>query len=227
MAAKMAIKDVARVLKLELSEANRLAKMVPEAPKMTLKKAYKENPDLEKEKQSLNPLISKTIQFAETLEGSIRQTGVHACGILISRDPLTDHIPIMPTEGESLMTTQYDGHFVEPIGLIKMDFLGLRTLSIIKTCLDNIKKSKHIVLNENEIPLDDEETFKLFTRGRYHRAVPVRVARNEKTPPPSSPTVSRTWLHEPPLCSVRGLWSISLPSSGANTAKNPLNTTIR
>ena len=161
MAAKMAIKDVARVLKLELSEANRLAKMVPEAPKMTLKKAYKENPDLEKEKQSLNPLISKTIQFAETLEGSIRQTGVHACGILISRD----HIPIMPTEGESLMTTQYDGHFVEPIGLIKMDFLGLRTLSIIKTCLDNIKKSKHIVLNENEIPLDDEETFKLFTRG--------------------------------------------------------------
>mgnify|MGYP001031875001 FL=1 len=165
MAAKMAIKDVARGLKLELSEANRLAKMVPEAPKMTLKKAYKENPDLEKEKQSLNPLISKTIQFAETLEGSIRQTGVHACGILISRDPLTDHIPIMPTEGESLMTTQYDGHFVEPIGLIKMDFLGLRTLSIIKTCLDNIKKSKHIVLNENEIPLDDEETFKLFTRG--------------------------------------------------------------
>ena len=165
MAAKMAIKDVARVLKLDLSEANRLAKMVPEAPKMTLKKAYKENPDLEKEKQSLNPLISKTIQFAETLEGSIRQTGVHACGILISRDPLTDHIPIMPTEGESLMTTQYDGHFVEPIGLIKMDFLGLRTLSIIKTCLDNIKKSKHIVLNENEIPLDDEETFKLFTRG--------------------------------------------------------------
>lgn len=165
MAAKMAIKDVARVLKLELSEANRLAKMVPDAPKMTLKKAYKENPDLEKEKQSHNPLISKTIQFAETLEGSIRQTGVHACGILISRDPLTDHIPIMPTEGESLMTTQYDGHFVEPIGLIKMDFLGLRTLSIIKTCLDNIKKSKHIVLNENEIPLDDEETFKLFTRG--------------------------------------------------------------
>ena len=165
MAAKMAIKDVARVLKLELSEANRLAKMVPEAPKMTLKKAYKENPDLEKEKQSLNPLISKTIQYADNLEGSIRQTGVHACGILISRDPLTDHIPIMPTEGESLMTTQYDGHFVEPIGLIKMDFLGLRTLSIIKTCLDNIKKSKHIVLNENEIPLDDEETFKLFTRG--------------------------------------------------------------
>ena len=165
MAAKMAIKDVARVLKLELSQSNRLAKMVPEAPKMTLKKAYKENPELEKEKYSSNPVISKTIQFAETLEGSIRQTGVHACGILISRDPLTDHIPIMPTEGESLMTTQYDGHFVEPIGLIKMDFLGLRTLSIIKTCLENIKISRHLELDENQIPLDDEETFKLFSRG--------------------------------------------------------------
>lgn len=165
MAAKMAIKDVARVLKLELSEANRLAKMIPDAPKMTLKKACEENPDFEKEKKSANPLISKTIRFAETLEGSIRQTGIHACGILISRDPLTDHIPIMPTEGESLMTTQYDGHFVEPIGLIKMDFLGLRTLSIIKTCLKNIKKSKHIELDEDKIPLDDQETFALFSRG--------------------------------------------------------------
>ncbi len=165
MAAKMAIKDVARVLKLDLSESNRLAKMVPEAPKMTLKKAYKENPDLEKEKSSPNPLIAKTIRLAEILEGSVRQTGVHACGILISRDPLTDHIPVMPTEGESLMTTQYDGHFVEPIGLIKMDFLGLRTLSIIKTCLENIKKSKHVTLDADEIPLDDKETFELFSRG--------------------------------------------------------------
>lgn len=165
MAAKMAIKDVARVLKLELSEANRLAKMVPEAPKMTLKKAYKENPDLEAEKDSPNPLISKTIHLAEILEGSIRQTGVHACGILISRDPLTDHIPIMPTEGESLMTTQYDGHFVEPIGLLKMDFLGLRTLSIIKTCLNNIKKSKHIDLDIDTISLEDEKTFELFSNG--------------------------------------------------------------
>ena len=165
MAAKMAIKDVARVLNLELSEANRLAKMVPEAPKMTLKKAYKENPDLEKEKNSSNPLVAKTIRLAEILEGSVRQTGVHACGILISRDPLTDHIPIMPTEGESLMTTQYDGHFVEPIGLIKMDFLGLRTLSIIKTCLDNIKKSKHETVDIDAVSLEDKETFELFSRG--------------------------------------------------------------
>ncbi len=165
MAAKMAIKDVARVLKLELSESNRLAKMVPEAPKMTLKKAYKENPDLLKEKNSSNPLIAKTINLAETLEGSVRQTGVHACGVLISRDPLTDHIPIMATEGESLMTTQYDGHFVEPIGLLKMDFLGLRTLSIIKTCLNNIKISKQVELDPDQLPLDDKKTFELFSKG--------------------------------------------------------------
>ena len=165
MAAKMAIKDVARVLKLDLSEANRLAKMVPEAPKMTLKKAYKENPDLEKEKDSPNPLVSKTIQLAEILEGSVRQTGVHACGILISRDPLTDHIPVMNTEGESLKTTQYDGHFVEPIGLIKMDFLGLRTLSIIKTCLENIRKSRHEIVDADAISLEDTATFELFSRG--------------------------------------------------------------
>ena len=95
----------------------------------------------------------------------MRQTGVHACGILISRDPLTDHIPIMPTEGESLMTTQYDGHFVEPIGLIKMDFLGLRTLSIIKTCLENIKKSRKETLDVDAISLEDKETFELFSRG--------------------------------------------------------------
>lgn len=165
MAAKMAIKDVARVLKLDLSESNRLAKMVPEAPKMTLKKAYKENPDLEQEKRSLNPLISKTIQLAETLEGSIRQTGVHACGILISRDQLTDHIPVMPTDGEGLLTTQYDGHFVEPIGLLKMDFLGLRTLSIIKTCVENIRKSKGITIDPDLISLEDKETYELFSRG--------------------------------------------------------------
>ena len=165
MAAKMAIKDVARVLKLDLSEANRLAKMVPETPKITLKKAYKENPDLEKERESSNPLVAKTLHLAEILEGSVRQTGVHACGILISRDPLTEHIPIMPTEGESLMTTQYDGHFVEPIGLIKMDFLGLRTLSIIKTCLDNIKKSRHETLDIDAVSLEDKETFELFSRG--------------------------------------------------------------
>ncbi|MBR2980944.1 MAG: DNA polymerase III subunit alpha [Odoribacter sp.] len=165
MAAKMAIKDCARVLKLEIAESNRLAKMVPDTPKITLKKAYEENPDLAKERESDNPLIRKTLDMAERLEGSIRQPGIHACGIIISRDPLTDHIPVIPTEGESLMTTQYDGHFVEPIGLIKMDFLGLSTLTIIKTCLKNIKISKGITVHEDEIPLNDPETMALFSRG--------------------------------------------------------------
>ncbi|QZT35603.1 DNA polymerase III subunit alpha [Halosquirtibacter xylanolyticus] len=165
MAAKMALKDVARVLKLPLSEANRLAKMVPEAPKMTLKKAYAENPDLEKEKRGTDQLVSKTISLAESLEGCVRQTGVHACGVLIGRDTLSQNIPVMPTKGEALLTTQYDGRFVEDIGLLKMDFLGLKTLSIIKESLDNIKLSKGIDIDIDGIPMDDQETYKLFSRG--------------------------------------------------------------
>jgi DNA polymerase-3 subunit alpha len=98
MATKMAIRDVARVLKLPLPEADRLAKLVPDTPKMTFKKAFQESPDLKKERNSDNPLIANTIKFAETLEGSVRQTGVQACRILISRDPLTAHIPLMPNK---------------------------------------------------------------------------------------------------------------------------------
>lgn len=165
MAAKMAIKDVARVLKVDISEANRLAKLVPEAPKMTLEKAFKQNEKLLAECESPNPIIRKTLNLAGKLDGTIRQTGVHACGILISRDPLTDHIPVIPTEGEELLTTQYDGHFVENIGLLKMDFLGLRTLSIIKTCLDNIRISKNTDIDIDAIPIDDKETFELFSKG--------------------------------------------------------------
>jgi len=165
MAAKMAIRDVSRVLKLPLSEADRLAKMVPETPKITLAKAYLENPALEAEKKSDNPLIVKTLKFAETLEGCIRQFGVHACGVLIGRDKLDNHIPLMPTKDEDLLTTQYDGHFVEAIGLLKMDFLGLKTLSIIKECLENIYLSKKIVLDIDKIPFDDKKTFELFSCG--------------------------------------------------------------
>ncbi len=165
MAAKMAIRDVARVLQLPLSEADRLAKMVPDTPKITLKKAYEENPELKNEKNSSNKLIAKTIRLAESLEGSVRQTGVHACGILIGRDELSENIPIMPTKDEELYTTQYDGRFVEEIGLLKMDFLGLKTLSIIKECLDNIKLSKNIDIDIDKIPFDDEETYNLFSRG--------------------------------------------------------------
>ncbi|QIA06914.1 DNA polymerase III subunit alpha [Draconibacterium halophilum] len=166
MATKSSIRDVARVLKLPLPEADRLAKLVPEAPKMSFKKAFKESPDLAREKNSTIPLVVDTLTYAEKLEGSVRNTGVHACGILISRDTLTDHIPLMPTKDEEhLLTTQYDGRFVEDIGLLKMDFLGLKTLSIIKECLENIKLSKGIDVSINEIPLDDEKTFQLFSYG--------------------------------------------------------------
>jgi len=165
MATKSSIKDVARVLKLDLSEANRIAKLVPEAPKMNFEKAYKEEPALVEEKKSSNPLIAQTIKLAEKLEGSVRQTGVHACGVLIGRNPLDEHLPVMPTKGEELLTTQYDGRFVEDIGLLKMDFLGLKTLSIIKEVLGNIKLSKGIDIDINHVELDDEQTFNLFSRG--------------------------------------------------------------
>ncbi|PKQ62573.1 DNA polymerase III subunit alpha [Labilibaculum filiforme] len=165
MATKSSIKDVARVLGLELAEAIRLTKLVPEAPKMSFKKAYEEEPALLEEKDSPNPLIAQTIKFAESLEGSVRQTGVHACGILIGKNPLDEHLPVMPTKGEDLLTTQYDGRFVEDIGLLKMDFLGLKTLSIIKEVLANVKLSKGLDIDINKVNLENEETFQLFSRG--------------------------------------------------------------
>lgn len=166
MATKMAIRDVARVLRLPLPDADRLAKLVPDAPKMTFDIAFKNSPELKNEKKSDNPLIAKTIKFAETLEGSVRQTGTHACGILISRDPLADHIPIMATKDEGIIpTTQYDGRFVENLGLLKMDFLGLKTLSIIKETLENVKLSNGIEIDIDKIPLDDQKTFDLFSHG--------------------------------------------------------------
>ena len=165
MAAKMAIRDVGRVLRLPLSETDRIAKLVPETPKITLKEAYAINPLLEREKNSVNPLVVQMLKFAGTLEGCIRQFGVHACGVIIGRDPLDMHIPLMPTKDEDLLTTQYDGHFVESIGLMKMDFLGLKTLSIIKECLENIKLSRKIDLNIDLIPMDDAKTLELFSAG--------------------------------------------------------------
>ncbi len=165
MATKSSIRDVARVLKLPLPEADRLAKLVPDAPKMNFVKAFKESPELKQEKDSPVELVAQTMKFAESLEGSVRQTGVHACGVIIGRDPLSDHIPLMPTKEENLYTTQYDGRFVEDIGLLKMDFLGLKTLSIIKECLENIRLSKGIEIDINQIPMEDEKTFELFSHG--------------------------------------------------------------
>jgi DNA polymerase-3 subunit alpha len=165
MAAKMAIRDVGRVLRIPLSETDRIAKLVPDTPKITLKEAYASNPLLERERNSFNPMVVQMLKFAGTLEGCVRQFGVHACGVIIGRDPLDMHIPLMPTKDEDLLTTQYDGHFVESIGLMKMDFLGLKTLSIIKECLENIKLSRKIELDIDSLPMDDARTFELFSAG--------------------------------------------------------------
>ena len=165
MAPKMAIRDVARVQKLELSEADRLAKLVPERPGTTFSKAYEEVPELVTERNSSNELVSQTLKYAEVLEGSVRQTGVHACGIIIGRDDLEEHIPICTSKDAELHVTQYDGKHIESVGMLKMDFLGLKTLSIIKDTIDNIKKSRNIDIDIDAIPLDDKKTFELYSWG--------------------------------------------------------------
>ena len=176
MAAKSAIKDVGRVMEYPLSETNKLADLVPNTPKITFKKAMSPtdkngeankdySPDLVAAFKSEDPTVHTLMERAARLEGSIRQPGVHACGVIISRDPLIDTIPVMPTENETLLTTQYDGHYVEPVGLLKMDFLGLKTLTVEKECVALIKKFRGIDLNPDDIPDDDKETYALFGRG--------------------------------------------------------------
>jgi len=165
MGAKMAIRDVARVQKLPLPDADRLAKMVPERPGVTLSQAYTEVPELAKEKESSNKLIAQTLRYAEVLEGSVRQTGVHACGIIIGKDSLDNYIPLCTAKDTDLYATQYDGSHVESVGLLKMDFLGLKTLSIIKDALENIKKTRGIEIDIDILPLEDKKTFELFSNG--------------------------------------------------------------
>ncbi len=165
MAAKMAIRDVARVQNLQLSDADRLAKLIPERPGTTFKDAYREVEELKREKNSGNELIAKTLQYAEALEGSVRQTGVHACGIIIGKDPLNEYIPLSIAKDTDLYVTQFDGNHVESVGLLKMDFLGLKTLSIIRDAIENIKLSKGIDLDISQVPLDDEKTFELYSNG--------------------------------------------------------------
>ncbi|MGE5420909.1 MAG: DNA polymerase III subunit alpha, partial [Chloroflexota bacterium] len=122
-------------------------------------------PELARERESQNKLISQTLKYAEVLEGSVRQTGVHACGIIIGKDSLDNYIPLCTAKDTELYATQYDGSHVESVGLLKMDFLGLKTLSIIKDALDNIKKSRGIDIDLDTIPLNDKKTFELFSRG--------------------------------------------------------------
>jgi DNA polymerase-3 subunit alpha len=165
MGAKMAIRDVARVQKLPLADADRLAKLIPEKPGTTLSDAYAEVPELARERESSNKLIAQTLKYAEVLEGSVRQTGVHACGVIISKEPLDNYIPLSVAKDTELYVTQYEGNHVESIGLLKMDFLGLKTLSIIRDALENIKRTKGIEINIDKLPLDDKKTLELFSNG--------------------------------------------------------------
>jgi DNA polymerase-3 subunit alpha len=165
MAAKNSIKDVARVFDLPLNESNRLTSLVPDRPGVTLETAFKESADLTKEKDSPNTIIRKTLQHAVELEGSIRNTGVHACGMIISPENLMDVVPIAIAKGTDMPVVQFEGKIVEEAGLLKMDFLGLSTLNIIKNTLKNIKLRHNIDIDIEAIPLDDPKTYELFANG--------------------------------------------------------------
>ena len=184
MAAKSAIKDVARVSRLSIEESNRLAKMVPDKPfEATVvedgKKVTKEfKPklgnclkygDLKDELENGTPDVQDVLKYAGKLEGCVRQTGVHACAMIIGRGNLTEYIPITVAPdkltGEDVWVSQYDGHYIEEVGMLKMDFLGLRTLSIIKECQANIKKRHGIEFDIEKIPIDDPKAYELYSRG--------------------------------------------------------------
>ncbi len=164
MAAKSSIRDCARVMELPLTEANILAKMIPERPGTTLDLAFQEVKELAEIKKS-EDLKGEVIRQAVILEGSVRNTGVHACGVIITPDDLTNFVPVATAKDSDMLVTQFDNSVVESAGMLKMDFLGLTTLSIIKTALKNIRKSRGIEIVIDEIPLDDEKTYQLFQRG--------------------------------------------------------------
>ena len=179
MATKNSIKDVARVEKLPLAESNALCKAIPDrlpdvdgkTPKMNLPNAIKAVRELQEAEASSNPQLANTIKYAKMLEGTVRGTGIHACGFIICRDPISDHVPVSTADdpdfkGVKTNCTQYDGHVIESTGLIKMDFLGLKTLSELKEACENIKRTRGIEVDLDNIPIDDPKTFELYQQGR-------------------------------------------------------------
>ncbi len=179
MATKNSIKDVARVEKLPLDISNRLCKAIPDKltdekgnnVKMNLPNAIKYVPELREAEASPDIKMRNTIKYAKMLEGTVRGTGIHACGTIICRDAISDWVPVSTAEdksdpGHKLLATQYDGHVIEETGLIKMDFLGLSTLSIMKEAVENIRLTRGITVDLDTIPIDDELTYKLYQEGR-------------------------------------------------------------
>ena len=175
MATKNSIKDVARVEKLPLDKANALCKAIPDrlpdGAKMNLTNAIKYTPELREAEFSNDPRESNTIKYAKMLEGTIRGTGIHACGFIICRDPISNWVPVSTADdpdfpGLKTAVTQYDGHVIETTGLIKMDFLGLKTLSEMKEACKVIKQTTGDVVDLDTIPIDDELTYQLYQRGQ-------------------------------------------------------------
>ena len=175
MATKMVLKDMARVEKVPIPEANRLAALVPDrmpeengkALKCNLKNCIKVVKEMADACVSPDPKIRNVMNLGQMLEGNVRGTGVHACGMIIGRDPIDTVVPVSVVDdhGTKLLVTQYDGHVIESTGLIKMDFLGLKTLGIINEALDNIKETTGDIIDMDNIPIDDELTYKLFQDG--------------------------------------------------------------
>lgn len=185
MAAKMSIKDVARVMDLPISDSNALSKLVPEKPGISLKRmlrAPEDGKDGLKDREKLSEdelkgvrelrrllaapgLSSDILKEAELLEGSVRNTGIHAAGIIIAPTDLTDLIPVATAKDTDLLVTQYDGSIIENAGVIKMDFLGLKTLSILKYAIELIQENHQVSIDLDSIPLDDNKTFELYQKG--------------------------------------------------------------
>ena len=175
MATKNSIKDVARVEKVPLGITNALCKAIPdrlpEGMKMNLPNAIKCTRELQEAESSSNQALANTIKYAKMLEGTVRGTGIHACGFIICRDPISDHVPVSTADdpdfkGTKTNCTQYDGHVIESTGLIKMDFLGLKTLSELKEACANIKRTRGVEVDLDTIPIDDPKTYELYQQGR-------------------------------------------------------------
>ncbi|MCI5710528.1 MAG: DNA polymerase III subunit alpha [Prevotella sp.] len=175
MATKNAIKDVGRVEKVPLAEVNALCKQIPDklpnGKKMNLVNAIECIPALKEAEASSDIRMRNTMSYAKMLEGTVRGTGIHACGTIICRDAISDWVPVSTAEdkadpGHKLLCTQYDGHVIEETGLIKMDFLGLKTLSILKEAVENIRLSTGHEIDLDTIPIDDELTYQLYSDGR-------------------------------------------------------------
>jgi DNA polymerase-3 subunit alpha len=164
MAAKSSIRDCARVMELPLADANNMAKLIPDRPGTTLEKAFEEVRELVDIKNG-SDLKAQVLTQAVILEGSLRNTGTHACGVIITPEDMTRLIPVSTARDSTMLVTQFDNSVVESAGMLKMDFLGLTTLTVIKTTLKNIKKKRKIDIDIDKIPLDDVKTYQLYQRG--------------------------------------------------------------